>query len=147
MNEDLSFTNSNVGNTVVKITDVKFDSVYKYTYEMCDNNICNPKTDIITPNYLASNKSSYLMILDYEFNLDKNSIYSIYNSDFSSFVTNYLKIRYVKDNKIYFSKAISRTTDKVSGQEVVQIDRDVIESDEIQLVFTIRNRNHIIVLK
>ncbi len=147
VNEELSFSNSNVGNTTLKITNYSFDSNYKYTYEVCNEDICNPKTDIITPDYLSSNKSAYLMILDYEFKLDDQSIYAKYNSDFRSFVTNFMKVKYVKNGQTYYSNAISRTPDNLTDKEIVQIDKDVVDSNEIQLVFTIRNRNYTVVVK
>jgi hypothetical protein len=158
MGDEISFVNSNVGATKLKVTSYSFDSSYQYTYEMCNDDICKPKTDIITPDYMASNKSSYLMILDYEFDLDKNSIYSKYEGDFSNFTTHFLKVRYVKNGQTYYSPAISRNDDNlkgvvdektgyIKGKEVVQVYKDVADADEIQLVFTIRNRNHIISLK
>ena len=148
LGEELSFKNSNVGNTTLKIKDYSFNSSYLYTYEICDEDICKPRTDIITPDYTASNKSAYLLILDYDFKLDDQSIYSKYNSDFRLFVTDFMKVKYVKNGQTYYSNAISRTPDKLdNGKEIVQIDRDVSEASEVQLVFTIRNRNHIITLK
>ena len=145
--EDLSFVNSNVGNTTVNVSSYYLDSSYKYTYEVCNENICNPKTDIITPDYLSSSKSSYLMILDYQFNMDKDSVYNKYDGGFSRFVTDFMRVKYVKNGEIYYSNATSRTTDYITDKEIVQVDKDIIDADEIQLIFTIRNRNHIIVLK
>ena len=63
-----------------------------------------------------------------------------------------------KNGQTYYSPAISRNDDNlkgvvdektgyIKGKEVVQVYKDVADADEIQLVFTIRNRNHIISLK
>ena len=147
MGEELSFANSNVGNTTVKVKGYEFAGSYKYTYEICDEDICVPKTDIITPNYLESNKSSYLLIIDYEFNLDKSTVYGNYSGDFKSFVTDFMKVRYVKNGQTFYSNAVSRTTEYIKDKDIIQVDRDVASADEIQLVFTVRNRNHIIILK
>ncbi len=148
MGQELNFNSSNVGNTKLTVNSYSFNSSYKYTYyDVCDDDNCDHKTDIITPDYLNSKKSAYLMILEYNFDLDKNSIYSKYDSDFRNFVTSFLKIKYVKNGQTYYSQATSRTTDYLKDVEVIQIDRDVIDADEIQLVFTIRNRNYIVVLK
>ena len=147
INEQLDFSNSNVGKTLLTINSFSFVSSYVYTYEVCDENICNPKTEVITPNYLNSTKSSVLMVLGYDFKLDTKSIYSQYNSDFRTFVTNFMKVRYVISGNTYISNAISRTPDGLGNLELIQVDRDVMNADEIQLIFTIRNRNHIIVLK
>ena len=147
INEELSFSNSNVGNTTLTVKDYSFDSNYKYTYEICSEDICNPKTDIITHDYLSSSKSAYLMILDYDFKLDDQSIYYKYNSDFSSFVNNFMKVKYVRNGQTYYSNAISRTPSNLDGKEIIQVDKDVVDASEIQLVFTIRNRNYTVVVK
>ena len=147
INEQLSFENSNVGKTTLTVKSFTFMSSYVYTYEVCDENICNPTTAVITPDYSTSHKSAYLMQLEYDFSLDKDSIYSKYDSNFSSFVTNYMKVKYVVNGQTYYSNATSRTPSGMTGIELIQVDKDIINADEIQLVFTIRNRNHIIVLK
>ena len=147
MKTPLSFVNSNAGNTTLNILKYEIKNSYVYTYKDCNNDVCREKTDVITPDYTKFNSKSALLVLDYEFNQDENTTYYRFGKTFSSFVNNFLKVRYKKNDNTYESKVLSRTTEYLAGKEVIQVDKEIMDADSIELVFTIRNRNYIIVLK
>ena len=129
------------------MTNYQISTSYAYNYQDCNNDNCTTRSAIVTPDYTKSNKSPCLIVIDYEFNLDKNTIYGEYNDTFNSFIDDFLRVKYKKNGSIYYSKAVARTPDNLEGKAVFQVDKDVMDSDQVELVFTIRNRNHIIVLK
>lgn len=147
LNEELLFDKSNVGDTTFKLLNYEYLSNYIYTYDMCHNNECVPKKDIVTIDYLNTKKDAILLIMDYEFNLDDTIPYYKYNSDVGNFVNSFMKIKYVSGNEINYSAVLNRTPLKVKDKLIIQVDKDVSLADEVQLIFTIRNKNYIIKLK
>lgn len=143
----LSFANSHVGDSTLVVSNYDIKGSFVYTYKDCNGDVCRDKTDVITPDYINFSESSTLLILDYKFTQDDNTAYYTYNKDFSSFVNNFLKVRYKINGETYESKVLSRTSDFLAGKEVIQVNKEVANADSIELVFTIRNRNYIIELK
>lgn len=148
LNEELSFANSNIGNTTLKITNYQINTSYSYTYQECNSeNICATRSGIVTPDYTKSNKSPCIISVDYDLKLDENTIYGSYNNSISNFIDDFLRVKYKKDGTTYYSKAIDRTPDNLDGKAVFQVDKDVMDADQVELVFTIRNRNHSVIVK
>ena len=83
LDKDLKTTNLNLGdtftlgktlygNTNLKITNMEIKNKYEYTYQKCSNeNNCETLTDIILPDNRNQNE---LLIVDYEINIDENSL-------------------------------------------------------------------------
>lgn len=147
LNDELSFNNSNVGDTRFTLKAFEYASSYTYSYDVCHNNDCKTVKDIVTIDYLSVQKDAILMILDYDFLLDDKTAYYKYNNTLNSFVTNFMKFKYVIDGEIKYSSVINRTPLKVNDKLIIQVDKDVSVADEVQMIFTIRNKNYIIKIK
>lgn len=147
LNEELFFTGSNVGNTKMIIQGFEYVNSYTYNYEVCHNKDCYKINDIITIDYVNSRNNAILMIFDYEFLLDDSTPYYKYNNSLKSFVNNFMKIKYIIGGETKYSSVLDRTPEKLNNKLVVQVDKDVSNADEVQVVFTIRNKNYIIKLK
>ena len=147
INEELVFTSSNVGNTKFTLKSYEYTNKYTYTYDVCHNDVCDTKKDIVTVDYLSARRDALLMVIDYEFLFDETSAYYKYNSNLNTFVNNFMKIKYVIDGEIRYSLVTDRTPLKITDKLIIQLDKDASLADEVQIIFTIRNKNYIIKLK
>lgn len=148
LNEDLEFIYSNVGNTIFKITSFQFAKSYQYTYDKCNSDdVCTTLDDIVSVDYSVLGDNRLLIVLDYEFKIDKEAVYFNSNSSIKEFVSNFLKIKYEIDGETYYSKVINQTPNNLKDKLVLQIGSNVSEAESVSVVFTIRNKNYIIKLK
>ncbi|MBQ9833838.1 MAG: DUF4352 domain-containing protein [Bacilli bacterium] len=147
LNEELLFSSSNVGNTKFKLTSYEYTNKYIYTYDSCHNDECSVKKDIVTIDYLNTIRDAVLMVVDYDFILDEKTTYYKYNSKVNDFVSNFMKIKYVINGEIRYSVVVDRTPAKITDKLIIQVDKDISLAEEVQAIFTIRNKNYIIKLK
>ena len=147
LNEDLEFVYSNVGDTSFKVKSFQFAKSFQYSYDKCEKDNCNTIDDIVSVDYTVLGDYRMLIVLDYELNLDKETAYYKGSSTVKDFVSNFMKIKYTIDDKIYYSKVIYQTPKSLSDKIVLQVKSDVNEADSVSLIFTVRNKNYIIKLK
>lgn len=147
LNEELEFIYSNVGNTTLLVSSFQFTKSFLYSYEKCEKDKCRTLDDIISIDYAESNDYRMLLILDYEFKLDRDTSYGKYNISLKNFIENFMKIKYVKNGKEYYSKVIYKTPSNLKDKLALQVKSDVNEAESVSLIFTVRNKNYIIELK
>ncbi|MBQ4583311.1 MAG: hypothetical protein IJA94_00190 [Bacilli bacterium] len=147
VNEELVFTNSNVGDTKFTLKSYEYVNKYTYAYDVCYNEQCSTKKDIVTVDYVNIKRDAILMVIDYEFLFDETTSYFKYNSALNGFINNFMKVKYVIDGEIRYSTVMDRTPAKVNDKLILQLDKDVSLAEEVQAIFTIRNKNFIIKIK
>ena len=87
------------------------------------------------------------MVLDYSFELDKNIPYYTFSNTFTSFVNNFIKVRYLDgDNNIY-DTVKNVTPNNLEGKMVLEVNKKVKETKELALIIRIRNKEYVINLK
>lgn len=145
LNEQISFLNSNLGNTILKISNPLITDKYMYKYNYCFNDKCNDYDDIVTIDYKKNNQT--LIVFDYEITFDETKPFYSSSNTFSTFITNYLKILYL-DNDEYIYSSINNVTPKsLSNKAIIETTRDIKNSNEIYLSFIIRNKEYLVKIK
>lgn len=144
--KEINLSSSNLGNTVITLSNPIITNKYIYNYEYCINNNCQTYKDIISINHLVNN--SILIILDYEFELDNTVPFYNKASDINDFVNNFIKIKYkTEDNKSRYATIKNVTPSKLKDKIVIETSKDIQNSDNIEISIIIRNKEYIIKIK
>ena len=80
--EELSFSNSNLGDTKLTLSNATITERYIYDYEHCINDICNNYKDIVTIDYTHNNTT--LIVLDYTYTIDSTVPFYNYSNNIKS---------------------------------------------------------------
>lgn len=147
LNEELEFIYSNIGDTKFKVKSFQFSKSFQYSYDKCEKEICTTIDDIVSIDYTVLGDYRMLLVLNYELSLDKESAYYKGSSSLKDFVNNFMKIRYMINDKIYYSNVIYKTPKSLKDKMVLQVKSNVNEADSVDVIFTVRNKNYIINLK
>lgn len=143
LNDTISFNDTTLGNSNLVIKKYTLDGLYSYDYKSCVGNLCEILKNVIYPNNLGN----YIMSIDYDLLLDKDSSYtkSIKNNKY--FFINFMKVKYNYAGNTITAKVINRTPNNENDTFVFEVPSEVSNSENVQLVLKIRNHEYVIDLK
>ena len=146
MQEDLTFTGSLLGDTTIKINDIKLNDVFYYNVYKCSKGSCNDRTMSI----VAKQNSQFdftLMRINYDISFDYEQLGKNYTN--ADFISQYGSIRFEINGKEYNNRIeLTDVTPYVTNKYVFVQVRDKLKyADKIYLDFTIRDKVYTYVLK
>ena len=145
LDEVLSFSDSYLKNTSLKLANVKFTDRYVYDYEQCTKYSCNTYKDIVSVNYMK--RDTTLIVLDYSFEIDSTVPFHKYSSSINGFIKSFTKLRYL-ENKQMVETSISNVTPSLLKDKLVfETTNKILTSEEIEIIFTIRNKEYSVKIK
>jgi len=145
-NEEINFSNSNLGNTKITLSNAEITNKYVYDYESCVNNICNTYKDIININNNSNNKT--LIIMDYKYEFDYDVPFFTHSTTFNTLISTFMKLKYKNDeNKFVYEKIENVTPTKLKKKIAIETTNKINNSSEVYLSFVIRNKEYLISLK
>ena len=120
---------------------------YVYDYQVCiTDNDCRLFKDYINVSYKDNNKT--LLVLDYSYQIDKNSSFALKGRSFSNFVETFAKVLYKNNaNEYQYSMVKNVTPSRLNNTVVLEVDDYIMDSQEVSLSFKIRNKEYLVVLK
>jgi hypothetical protein len=144
-NDTLSFQNTSLGNTKLKVSDMQIEDNFEYDAVYCINSTCATYKSKITLQYTTTNKT--LMRISPEYIRDtKASLYS--SNTLSNLIKTYGHIRYTVNNKTYNINIIDETPRDYIGKDLFyQVPTFIKNADIIELVINIRGKQFIYNLK
>lgn len=144
--EELSFTDSLLGDTKIKINDIKLNDSFYYNVYKCSKGSCLDKSLSLVANQ-NSQFDLTLMRIDYDISFDYKKLGKNYSN--STFISQYGSIRFEINGKEYNNRiALTDVTPYVTNKYVfIQVRDKLKNADKIYLDFTIRNKVYTIVLK
>lgn len=143
INQEVNFSNSNLDNSKLLITNSLITDRYIYDYEYCINDICDKYKDII--NNQASNKT--LIILDYTFELDSEIPFYNYSKNINTVISTFAKIKYIENEKEVYADIENITPSKMKNQIAIKTTSKIKNSKDVYLSITIRNKEYLIKIK
>lgn len=145
LGEELTFTDSLLGNTKIVIDEMDLSNKYTYKLVNCKNNNCNQYVNVLT----ASTNRTYemtLMRLNYSITYDSlmGEGYSV-----SSFIEKFGSIRFVVNGREYDSKIkLFDVTPYPSDHYVfLEVREKLNMAEKIYLDFTVRDKKYTYVIK
>ena len=144
LDDELIFTNSNLNNTTLKLSNLIITNKYVYDYEFCLNNVCSTLKDQVSTGF---NSLSTLLIFDYEYNIVEDVPFYSYSATFGGFIENFARIKYLKNNEMIYGSITNKTPDKLNNKIVLEVTNNAINSNEVYLSFLIRNKEYLIKIK
>ena len=148
LNTKIQLNGTNVGNTIINVKGFEVATSYAYTYDYCSSeNNCKPITEIISANYKKSSKNSTLLVLDADFDLDKETTYGKKVKNDYEFFTDFASVSYVSGNQSGEYTVANITLANLNNKIVLQVRGNIINPEGLDLNLTIRNKRYIIVLK
>ena len=146
LNDVIDLNGTYLDNSSITIKDYQIVDKYTYQYEKCLGETCYTFNDSIVPK-LKSGKNNTLLVLDYDYTIDSNSIYYKTYQSIDTFVDNFFKVQYAISNGIVTSRLSNVTPQNVNDKIILQVDSDVKNADIINILITVRNSRYIINLK
>lgn len=145
-NEEINFTNSNLGDTKLTLSNPIITDRYIYNYEHCIKDNCTNYKDIVSIDYTTND--SVLIVMDYIFELDNTIPFYNYSNNINTFVKTFMKVKYIdRDNKEKYASIKNVTPNKLKNQIVVEVTNKVQESSEIYISLIIRNKEYLVKIK
>ena len=138
--DNMTFYDSILGNSSLKVDSYDFMSKYVYKYEACIRNNCSDMTDVVTAD---SAKAKKLLVLNGNLVLDKNSTFSKNLKTGMSFFDAFVQIKY--DDKI--APVTNSTPKSITDKYILQIDENVLKAKKVDLILTIRNKKYVLNMK
>ncbi len=146
LGKEINFSSSNLKNTKLKLDNVEFTNKYIYNYEFCTKyENCSTYVGQVTNNNLKNNTT--LIVLDYEYTIDKDIPFYTANSNIKNLINSFAKIRYLINKKDEYAIVEDVTPSNLKGKIVLETTNKINDADEIVLILTIRNKEYLIKLK
>lgn len=145
-NEEVNFSNSNLGNTKITLSNFIITDKYLYDYESCINDVCNTYKDIISVDYRTNNAT--LIVMDYKSELDYSMPFYTHTSNINSIVSSFMKVKYKDDNnKLVYANVKDFTSQKLKNKLVVETTNKINDSSEVYISFIVRNKEYLVKVK
>lgn len=138
----INFMNSNLSNSSIKLSNPVITTKYTYNYEFCVNNKCNTYKDMINLDYTKNDK--ILIVLDYEYNLDKNVPYYKYSNSINAFVNSFIKVRFLENENIVYEMVKDVTPKNLKNKIVLETSNKIKNNKDIDLSIIVRNKEYLI---
>ncbi len=144
----ISLKETTLGNTTIKISNIKVLPYYEYTYEVCNAN----KTDCRLAKYnIVPSPGRVLMVMEDEINYDEKCSY--YKNTYRKFYEDFVTLRYKPapitgvDRAITTSAMLDVTPLDLKGERVYEVSNELLTALKIDMVVNIRNWRVIIKVK
>ncbi len=147
--DSIKLDNTFLGNSTVSFNSLSIAKNQIFTYQVCSSdNECKEYKDMITASMLNGRSNNYILLIDSELILDKNSAYAKTYESYSSFAENFISIQYKIGDKVVSDKAINvtPTTDGINFF-AFEVPSEITEASIIQAIISIRNSRYIVNLK
>lgn len=144
--EDINFSNSYLKNTTFTVSDYSIENRYYYTYKYCLKlDECETYQNMINLGYKSQDKS--LLILGYNFNIDKTVPFYNDAVDVTTFASTFFKIRYSYEDEVALEiiKDVTPKSDK--SKLVFEVNKKVRNANHLWLSIIIRNKEYLVKLK
>jgi len=139
-NEVITFKDSVLENTSLKINSYQLENSFKIDYKYCIEKECFDSYEYLKPS-INSNDTKALLKLDVLFDTDK-SISSNYMT-FPLFVKYFMSIKYEKNNQVMSVKTDFKNVEPVKttkqNEYYIEVPAYIKDADKIELIFNIRN--------
>lgn len=146
LGEEFVFEDSVLGNTKLKVNNVKINQNFMYKAKYCDDNKCITKFDTIVPSF--SNKYELsVMRIDYNLVFDKNYLGNNYRNN--KFFEKFGNIRFTIDGKEYNHRIELKdiTPFLTDGYAFVEVRSRINEAEKILLDLVIRDKVYTYIIK
>lgn len=143
--EELSFAESALNNTKLKVNDVQIEESYIYDAVSCYAGTCNTNPTTLTLIYKGSNR--YLMKLSFEYNKDTEAAFNN-AGNFVEMIDTYGSIRYTINTKTSSTILMNETPSNYNGKDLYyQVPSILKQASSIDLVIRIREKEFVYHLK
>ena len=147
LGQKVTFDDTYLGNTILKVQSYELNKTYFYTYEKCFKDNCNAYDDAITVPFTASRHNNYILTLHINYTPDGDMLYSKSNTLPRRFANDFMTIQYKVDDKVYSNNSINVTPDYQKDFIAFEVGGEIVDASVIQAIVTIRNQKYIINLK
>lgn len=147
LGQKVTFDDTYLGNTILKVQSYELNKTYFYTYEKCFKDNCNAYDDAITVPFTASRHNNYILTLHINYTPDGDMLYSKSNTLPRRFANDFMTIQYKVDDKVYSNNSINVTPDYQKDFIAFEVGGEIVDASVIQAIITIRNQKYIINLK
>lgn len=139
INQAISFKDSYLNDTSIKLNNMINTERYIYDYEYCSDT-CRTFKDKLTTDY-QNNKT--LLIFTYEYKIDTQSAYYKYGQSVNRFLENFVLIKYMNDGKYVYEDVKNVTPNNLKGKIALEVTNKINSSEEVYLSFIIRNKEYL----
>lgn len=138
----LELSGTSVGLTQIQIHDFEVMNSYEYSYQSCTNGVCQDLKNKVT-----SSSGRSLLVLDRMFQLDTYSTYYHVRKGASSFVNDFVKVRYVANNQTITTTVTDVTPKEVTDKWVFDINSSIANATRIDLLVNLRGDLYVLRVK
>ena len=146
LNEQVTFSSTYLDNASLTITNAEIARRYEYQYESCYRENCRTYTGLVLANNKAQT-SQTLLIMDYDFAMDEESDAYDNIKNINTFTNAFITLEYVFAENTYHTDVINVTPSRINDKLILQVTNTIENSDEVNLLITIRNRCYKIRIK
>ena len=146
INEEVSFSGSYIKDASLTIKGVEFTGRYQYKYESCYNGECRTYNDLVVADTNSQN-SQALIVMDYDLVLDESAASYMNINGTALFARSFMSVEYLAGEEMRSSNVSYVTPTRLKDKLILQTNGNVMNSENVNLVITIRNKIYKIKLK
>lgn len=145
LKDKISFSGTNIGNTLITINDFYKGNSYTYDYEYCySENNCTTKKNVVSLDYTKAKTTPSLLVLDYDYDLDTESSYGSQIKDKNMLFENFVTVKTNMYNEEEEYTVINVTPKNLKNKVVLQVNGNINNASKLDLCFTIRNKRYVV---
>lgn len=148
---NITFQNTNVGNTKVNISGYELTNRFVYSYEYCytkdDCYQLNNTVDYDENKKQLIMASKTLLVLDYDLELDSASTYMYTNKSYKTFFEDFMTIKYTLNDTEKTKTVKLSNPNNYSDKLLIAVPNEITYANSIEAIITVRNSSYSIKLK
>ena len=146
LNEEISFLNSNLGNTKLTLSNAIITDKYYYNYNYCVKENCSNYKDIINIDYTVNDTT--LIVMDYKYEIDNTVPFYKYSKSINTFAKTFMKVKYLDNNNEEVYADIKEVTpNKLKDKIVIETTNEIKNSNQVEISIIIRNKEYSVRIK
>lgn len=146
LGDTISLSSSLLQDSKVMFANALTDTRYEYSYKSCYQDACRDYKDVVVADSSYQSKQA-LIVLDYSLAFDKSSASYENIFDAKTFANNFLKVEYNENGSLKRSNVKYVTPQKLSDKMVLQTTGNILNSDILNLIITVRNKEYSVNIK
>ena len=147
MGASITLNESNLLNTTFQLEQYEFASSFMYEYDYCINSSCRKLKNRITPNISGSIEKTTLLILDMNYHLDSEAIYTNFIKNNLKFLDQFFSLRIVKNVETLILPLKNRTNEHIQNKVIFETRSEAREADTVELLLTVRDKRYVYLLR
>lgn len=143
----LELSSTRLGVTQLQFTNYEIVDQYAYEYKKCSGAYCSDLKGMVMTDPVKHGLGKTLFVLNTKFSLDPTSPYYQNRKNASSFIKDFMRVRYQIGEEVHEDAVLDLTPSELSGKWVLVVPSALANASKIDLLLELRGRVFVMNIK